>query len=430
MVGLSNKAAFHYALGIFFVWLLSGAFIFTQVIGMRTVVEAVAEIGNKIEEIHASFAEDRALRIQREAETSLDVQLIYALRIQLEASYLPSFFSPDITQFIHSTDRFLDNVKAMLAIDSELSDLVAEIRHQRNLHAQSESLLPFALLGSYLSEATLSNSIRLSPVFKDIDNLMLVASDLPEQPKVALQKLLAKTAIVLGKNAEINHLLHQLSNHEVYTQQSSLEEYYHRLVYQAIAMVITSSLLCFLGLLALLFCCQRKQALTTTIQNDEPDAANAKALRSPLPTSPESTPPLTLPVGQREPYQPLSSEVAECSPPIQMDLMMESLSGDEESVLMLLNVFVQDHADEHQHFLSAIETDREKAQRIVHSLKGVAANLGADDLRKVSTEIEMTMRENREPTQVQLDTLNHHLLRTVDYARQIIDKYAHKQPIL
>lgn len=199
MVGLSNKAAFHYALGIFFVWLLSGAFIFTQVIGMRTVVEAVAEIGNKIEEIHASFAEDRALRIQREAETSLDVQLIYALRIQLEASYLPSFFSPDITQFIHSTDRFLDNVKAMLAIDSELSDLVAEIRHQRNLHAQSESLLPFALLGSYLSEATLSNSIRLSPVFKDIDNLMLVASDLPEQPKVALQKFWPKRPSCLEK---------------------------------------------------------------------------------------------------------------------------------------------------------------------------------------------------------------------------------------
>ncbi|NMU81551.1 Hpt domain-containing protein, partial [Vibrio parahaemolyticus] len=56
--------------------------------------------------------------------------------------------------------------------------------------------------------------------------------------------------------------------------------------------------------------------------------------------------------------------------------MLDSLSGDEASVRLLLQVFIQDHRNDYQRFTDVLVHNKVKAQRIVHSLKGVAANLG------------------------------------------------------
>ncbi len=109
-------------------------------------------------------------------------------------------------------------------------------------------------------------------------------------------------------------------------------------------------------------------------------------------------------------------------PPIKIDLMMDSLSGDEESVQMLLSVFVQDHADEHSNFVATYRDDPETAQRIVHSLKGVAASLGADALRKVAMEIESSMKHGHEPTEQQLQQLKECIDKTVAYAHRILNR--------
>ncbi|NVC63630.1 Hpt domain-containing protein [Vibrio sp. 05-20-BW147] len=426
MVWLSRSRAFRYSLGIFIAWLCAVSFIFIQVTNMRTVVDAIEEIGNKIEEVHASFTYDREQRIQRQDEISLDIQLIYALRIQLQANYVDSLFAPDISQFLHSTDRYLDSVNAMLEIESELSALVSEIRDQRNQYARNEGLLLFALLGSYVSEATLSSSIRIAAVFKDIDDLVLTSASLPDEQRVPFQKLLAQTAIVLGRNAEINHLVHQISNHEVYNQQSWLEEQYHRLVYRAMAMVVISSLLGFLGLLGLLLGSKQteengnKIAASAKRENNTDSASRTDSLL-PMADLAQTTP---LPA-EREPLAQSHTESLAKEPasllPINVDLMMDSLSGDKESVLLLLKVFVQDHSNEHRHFLEAMQTDRESAQRIVHSLKGVAASLGANELKVVSMEIEMAMKEGSEPTEQQLETLKSSLAKTIEYAQQLIN---------
>ncbi|EJL6392570.1 Hpt domain-containing protein [Vibrio vulnificus] len=438
MVRLSNKWVFRYSLGLALVWLCSVAFVWMQITNMRAAVDAVEEVGNKIEEVHAAFSYKREQRIQKLDEISLNVQLIYALRIQLEATYVHSFFAPDITQFLHVTDRYIDSVKTILQIDSRLSDLVAEVRRQRLQQTHADSILSFALLGSYISEATLSNSTRLSPVFKDIDNLVLLSNDLEEAQRVPLQKLLAQSAVVLGQNAEVNHLVNQISTHEVYAQQSWLEEQYHHIVLQSIVIVIAVSGLCFLGLLWLLY-------WGNTLVKLPQQSAENEVLHVPTETLKERLSSEAVQTEERPEQSSRQSDTAlleqrteidrnrsmsttavpqgsEELPPIKIDLMMDSLSGDEESVQMLLSVFVQDHADEHSNFVATYRDDPETAQRIVHSLKGVAASLGADALRKVAMEIESSMKHGHEPTEQQLQQLKECIDKTVAYAHRILNR--------
>ncbi|EHU5126465.1 Hpt domain-containing protein [Vibrio vulnificus] len=438
MVRLSNKWVFRYSLGLALVWLGSVAFVWMQITNMRAAVDAVEEVGNKIEEVHAAFSYKREQRIQKLDEISLNVQLIYALRIQLEATYVHSFFAPDITQFLHVTDRYIDSVKTILQIDSRLSDLVAEVRRQRLQQTHADSILTFALLGSYISEATLSNSTRLSPVFKDIDNLVLLSNELEEAQRVPLQKLLAQSAVVLGQNAEVNHLVNQVSTHEVYAQQSWLEEQYHHIVLQSIVIVIAVSGLCFLGLLWLLY-------WGNTLVKSPQQSAENEVLHVPTETLKERLSSEAVQTEERPEQSSRQSDTAlleqrteidrnrsmsttavpqgsEELPPIKIDLMMDSLSGDEESVQMLLSVFVQDHADEHSNFVATYRDDPETAQRIVHSLKGVAASLGADALRKVAMEIESSMKHGHEPTEQQLQQLKECIDKTVAYANRILNR--------
>ncbi|ENV2993163.1 Hpt domain-containing protein [Vibrio vulnificus] len=440
MVRLSNKWVFRYSLGLALVWLCSVALVWMQITNMRAAVDAVEEVGNKIEEVHAAFSYKREQRIQKLDEISLNVQLIYALRIQLEATYVHSFFAPDITQFLHVTDRYIDSVKTILQIDTRLSDLVAEVRRQRLQQTHADSILSFALLGSYISEATLSNSTRLSPVFKDIDNLVLLSNDLEEAQRVPLQKLLAQSAVVLGQNAEVNHLVDQVSTHEVYAQQSWLEEQYHHIVLQSIVIVIVIAVsgLCFLGLLWLLY-------WGNTLVKSPQQSAENEVLHVPTETLRERLSSEAVQTEERQEQSSRQSDTAlleqrteidrnrsmsttavpqgsEELPPIKIDLMMDSLSGDEESVQMLLSVFVQDHADEHSNFVATYRDDPETAQRIVHSLKGVAASLGADDLRKVAMEIESSMKHGHEPTEQQLQQLKECIDKTVAYAHRILNR--------
>ncbi|EHK9066327.1 Hpt domain-containing protein [Vibrio vulnificus] len=438
MVRLSNKWVYRYSLGLALVWLCSVVFVWMQITNMRAAVDAVEEVGNKIEEVHAAFSYKREQRIQKLDEISLNVQLIYALRVQLEATYVHSFFAPDITQFLHVTDRYIDSVKTILQIDSRLSDLVAEVRRQRLQQTHADSILSFALLGSYISEATLSNSTRLSPVFKDIDNLVLLSNELEEAQRVPLQKLLAQSAVVLGQNAEVNHLVNQVSTHEVYAQQSWLEEQYHHIVLQSIVIVIAVSGLCFLGLLWLLY-------WGNTLVKSPQQSAENEVLHVPTETLKERLSSEAVQTEERPEQSSRQSDTAlleqrteidrnrsmsttavpqgsEELPPIKIDLMMDSLSGDEESVQMLLSVFVQDHADEHSNFVATYRDDPETAQRIVHSLKGVAASLGADDLRKVAMEIESSMKHGHEPTEQQLQQLKECIDKTVAYAHRILNR--------
>lgn len=68
--------------------------------------------------------------------------------------------------------------------------------------------------------------------------------------------------------------------------------------------------------------------------------------------------------------------------------------GKTESYWRLLRIFAQGHAQDAQLIQQALESqDYDQAQRLAHSLKGVAGNIGATTIQRVAQEIESACRE-------------------------------------
>ncbi|MEO5343778.1 MAG: bacteriohemerythrin [Gammaproteobacteria bacterium SHHR-1] len=69
-------------------------------------------------------------------------------------------------------------------------------------------------------------------------------------------------------------------------------------------------------------------------------------------------------------------------------------NGDHRLYLKLLRLFHQQQRDFEQEFETALATlDNHKAERIAHSLKGVAANIGALELRETAAQLERACRQ-------------------------------------
>ncbi|MEF1306835.1 Hpt domain-containing protein, partial [Vibrio owensii] len=121
------------------------------------------------------------------------------------------------------------------------------------------------------------------------------------------------------------------------------------------------------------------------------------------------------------PYQNMATESEDSGikePYIDIEKMLDSLSGDEESVRMLLEVFIQDHAEDSEKLkgLIAEGKDKEHAQRVAHSLKGVSGSIGAMPLHYISGDIESLIKQGEQVSDDKLDQLEDTLQKTTLFA--------------
>jgi len=73
------------------------------------------------------------------------------------------------------------------------------------------------------------------------------------------------------------------------------------------------------------------------------------------------------------------------------------LRGDREKLISLLRLMAASHLNDMQEFISCRQRGaHQDAHRIVHTLKGVAATLGAKALSNAARELESRLRENPE----------------------------------
>ncbi|GHA38209.1 Hpt domain-containing protein [Photobacterium aphoticum] len=75
------------------------------------------------------------------------------------------------------------------------------------------------------------------------------------------------------------------------------------------------------------------------------------------------------------------------------DFLLNSMDGCHESVLMLLELFIEDHCQDNARFSAALAShDTGSAHRIAHTLKGVAGSLGAQQLKVVTEYLEHQLK--------------------------------------
>ncbi|KFE21095.1 hpt domain protein [Vibrio cholerae] len=75
--------------------------------------------------------------------------------------------------------------------------------------------------------------------------------------------------------------------------------------------------------------------------------------------------------------------------------------------------FLEDHKNDDEQIRSLLLSNPEAAQRHCHSLKSVAASLGAERLKQVAAEIESHLRAGQLPSERALDNLSAYLAETV-----------------
>ncbi|MGF1885488.1 Hpt domain-containing protein [Photobacterium profundum] len=126
--------------------------------------------------------------------------------------------------------------------------------------------------------------------------------------------------------------------------------------------------------------------------------------------------------------EPISPELT-TKAAIDIPLMLEAMDGDSDSVQMLLDIFMDEHAADAEKLhclVSQCEPSNisEPAIRIVHSLKGVAGSLGAEKLKVIAGDIEIKFIQHRVVSEADYRALSLALDECVTYAMSYISEEA------
>lgn len=432
-------------------WLLA---VVVTAISYRSTQESIHSLetfSQSISELQGVIAFDSPFRIKHLNKLTSAVQNAYIQRIKLESERDNGLFLPDIGQLLYTTDRYIEHVQSFVKTEVDVSSLVNTITNARIKYRGQEKLESiYFQLGSSVLEALYSGNTGSPAVYRLLDKVFLQSQTLPSEQAKELQQILGQISNVLGNYAQGNYLVEKLLNHDIYPRITSLETQYH--VHQEIylSLITVLSALC---LLVMMFS-QTQQARHTAVsevstsvadEGEEGDLGEETQTQTPAMTTeaPSKVPsineaPISSPnnskqnvftpdFGQESAIESSPPEKGENStafqnnqPPINFQKMMDALNDDTESVILLLNVFIQDHHNDAQQLAELMGKDAEKVLRKAHSLKGVAASLGAEALQESAGEVEKALKHNETVSNDMLERLSVDLDTAIDEANRYI----------
>lgn len=405
-------------------------------------ISTIDELSSKVDEVRNIFHFELPYRAQHVDQVSLKLQLVYAVRLQLESEHSAGWGSPDLTQLLYSTDRFLEGARTFIGSDSELVALADQLHNSRESASNSEQLRTmYYRLGALVLEAMFSDAATSADTYQELDSLFTESQNLESKEQASFQRRLAQTSSVLAAHAQGSHLSNQLLNPEFPNQLASVIS----TLEQKLTFYITFLALVSGSLLALISWALfsktvlvTEESLTPNRNEETPPVLSTPVLEkahlaetkheviekaeSVVQTEPprlkedDTTPPTQNMATESE-----GSDIKE--PYIDIEKMLDSLSGDEESVRMLLEVFIQDHAEDSEKLkgLVAEGKDKEHAQRVAHSLKGVSGSIGAMPLHYISGDIESLIKQGEQVSDDKLDQLEDTLQKTTLFAERVLN---------
>ncbi|MBR9789479.1 MAG: Hpt domain-containing protein [Vibrionaceae bacterium] len=401
---------------LFVLWCVLAVGIWQQSKQTVQLLSTVNELGRKVEEVRNFFNFELPYRVQHVDPVSLRLQLVYAVRLQLESEYLEGILPPDLTQLLYSTDRFLENAHAFIGSDKELVSLAEQLRNNRDRDNNSEKVHSmYYRLGALVLESIFSDSATNADTYRELDSLFIASDSLVVEERTAFQRRLAQTSSVLAANAQGSYLAEQLLKPDLANQFATTNMALEQSLAKLIELLGGVSGL-FLVMVTWAAFDKRDPINSAGNETSEVSSNSLKAEINPntgllkkndVQTTPPSSSSEEMPVVTDEPY-------------IDINKMLESLSGDEEAVRMLLEVFIQDHSNDGTKLCQLFHSDQEQAQRVVHSLKGVSGSLGAMPLNSISGDIELLIKEKQNVPDNKLARLNDILDQTILFATNVL----------
>ncbi|MGL1260937.1 Hpt domain-containing protein [Vibrio parahaemolyticus] len=378
------------------------------------------ELGSKVEEVRNFFNFELPYRVKHVDQVSLKLQLVYAVRLQLE-SEVSDANGPDVTQLLYSTDRFLESARAFIGCDGELVSLAEQLHTSRGAENNSQQIENmYYRLGALVLESIFSDSNTNTDTYRELDLLFIESDSLSTGERSAFQRRLAQTSSVLAANAQGSYLANQLLKpdfpNQLVSMKATLEQ---KLVSFIFWLIVVSG--CLLAVVS--WAVFSKNAVANS-RSSEPAVSQTENASSSL--EHENKVRELASDAQANKTQELTPDsrqelLAPQEPFIDINRMLDSLSGDEGAVRMLLEVFIQDHAEDGSKLHKLLNEDIDNAQRAAHSLKGVSGSLGAMPLHYISGEIELLIKQGKEVPDNKLCQLRDVLQQTTLFAEKVLN---------
>ncbi|MFS1935172.1 Hpt domain-containing protein [Vibrio splendidus] len=432
----------------------------------------IEELGIRVNELRQSLYFSEPLRVSRINELALDAQLVYSIRLQIESDFQHALFRPDVNQLLYVADQFLEKFDEFIPIESQVQDIVDNIKVLRADTELSPKLKPLLNeFGVVIFEAMYSDNQSSSATYRAFDSILEKSYSLKSEEQDALQQLLADASALLSDYAQLNYLVDKIKKNSVNEQIIELEAEFHDRQFNLLLVMLGLSLVTMITLVLwgvrskkLVQQADKKQSPESATDSSKENALSASrsktasrnktashydiassAVKRPSnDTSVSSVTPMsTHSASQSQPQKSVNvtvqqivkqnteeapvaekhiPSVTDSKPAIDIEDMLETLDGDAESVELLLGVFVQDHADDYTKFKSLLTKDETSAARIVHSLKGVAGSIKASRLAIIAATIEMTMKQSRAISEHDLKELEAAIKASIDAAFEYLDK--------
>ncbi|MEX0333597.1 Hpt domain-containing protein [Vibrio tubiashii] len=408
------------------IWVVSIAVIANSYRSIEATKEQVYELGTSIQELRDAFSFDSPYRENMADSQSLNLQLIYALRLQLDAHYQSSWLLPDINRLLFTTDRFIEQSQVYLDNNLDLLSLVDQIGTMRERYQGQSTEVTYFRLSANVLEAVFGDSASSPQVYRDLDNIYSQSNQLSAKERQDLQQVLAQVSSVLGGYAQGRYIVEKLQTHDVLNQISVLRGEFDQLLIRHVILGVLLTLVILGGYLSLLRASETRPTRIPTLQDEKetkpstPEPEERAASPSPVANSVVAEPQAPIepviesPIAKAEPIPPIS-EANESE--IDFDKMLESLNNDMESVCMLLEVFIEDHTGDADKIVQLVNESPEEAQRKAHSLKGVGGNLGATKLREAAGKVEVALKDTNNVEASTVEELKVRLDRAIEEAR-------------
>ncbi|MGF1852321.1 Hpt domain-containing protein [Vibrio satsumensis] len=420
----------------------------------------IEELGIRVNELRQSLYFSEPLRVSRINDLALDAQLVYSIRLQIESDFQHALFRPDVNQLLYVADQFLEKFDEFIPIESQVQDIVDNIKILRADKELSPKLKPLLNeFGVVVFEAMYSDSQSSSATYRAFDSILEKSYSLKTKEQDALQQLLADASALLSDYAQLNYLVDKIKKNSVNEQIIKLEAEFHERQFNLLLVMLGLSLVAMSALVVWSVSVRKAALQPKAEQGIAPEPSKEKVVNlsdkedelfseSSVDSTPSATNqfekepevPETV-LNQQPEYQPQQNmipasqpgtidepmsekhiaSVTDSKPAIDIEDMLETLDGDAESVELLLGVFVQDHAGDYEKFKSLLIKDETSAARIVHSLKGVAGSIKASRLAIIAASIEMTMKQSRAISEHDLTELEQAIKASVDSAHAYLD---------
>ncbi|MEZ8099490.1 Hpt domain-containing protein [Vibrio bivalvicida] len=415
------------------IWIGSIAAMASSYRSIDTTKQQVYELGSGIQELRDSFSFDLPYRVHMADSQALTLQLIYALRLQLETHYQDSWFLPDITQLLFTADRFIEQSQVYLNNSLDLLSLVEQVGTMRERYDNDSIETLYFRLSANVLEAVFGDSASSPQVYRDLDKIYVQSNQLSAKERQDLQQVLAQVSSVLGGYAQGRYIVEKLRTHDVHEQINMLRGEFDRLLARYVVAGLALTLVIFGGFISLLRFAQQvprvqSESISPSIlaesEIDAPEAAETvlsavenvaqeSIILKSVHSSPES-------VAQ---YQQAKADGEIDEVEIDFDKMLDSLNNDMESVCMLLEVFIEDHKGDADKIVQLASDSPEEAQRAAHSLKGVGGNLGATKLREAAGKVEVALKEANQVEPNKVEELKTRLERAIEEARVFLKEH-------